>query len=150
MKRLILFTLLFLFIVQSQAQVITTNRNAIGLEHNILFNANNRYTVTQPGSVKLDLSYLFDGKFAPSYSSTGPTNSNPYIIEISGLPKIHIQQGAWIGWSTRYWPASRFKIEGYDEYYGNGWVTIADYQNTDYTGYDFIKKCPLLRHCDYL
>jgi len=112
------------------------------MEHNLLFNAQSKYTVTQTGHGQLDLVRLFDGKFAPSYSSDAPTPNQPCVIEIAGLPKAHIQKGAWVGWSTRYWPAKRFKIEGFDEYYGYGWVTIADYQNTDYSGYDFNKKCP--------
>ena len=140
MKKQVL--ILFLFITASlSAQVITTNRNAVGMEHNLLFNAQNRYTVTQTGACQLDLNYLFDGKFDPFYPTIAPTEGTPCVIEISGLPKRHIQGGAWVGWSTRYWPATRFKIEGYDEYYVHGWVTLANYQNTDYVGNDFVIKC---------
>jgi len=132
-----LFTLVYL----TKGQDITTNRNAVGLEHNMLFNAVSRYTVTQTGNATLSLSAMFDGQMIPSYTSTAPTSTNTTVIEISGLPRYHTQTGAWIGWSTRYWPAKRFKIEGYDEYYGNGWTALADYESTDYSGGDFITKC---------
>lgn len=107
----------------------------------MLFNAHDRYTVMQTGSATLEMYRMFDGKFSPSYTTTAPTGSNPTIIEISGLPKSHTQTGGWIGWSTRYWPAKRFKIEGYDEYYNNGWTVLADYENTDFSGSDYIVKC---------
>ena len=123
------------------AQDITTNRNAVGLEHNVLFNAQDRYTVTQTGSATLSLSYLFNGQMFPYYTATGPSISNPTVIEISGLPRLHTQAGAWIGWTARYWPAKRFKIEGYEEYYGYGWTVLEDYQNTDYSGNDYLVKC---------
>ena len=140
MKRI----LLLLFIITTNnvfAQTFTTNTTPVGMEHNLLFNAVTRYNVTQLGKAKLDLKTLFDGKFAPSYTSeslesgTTSANSGATEITIEGLPSIHIQTGAWVGWSTRYWEAKRFKIEGYDSYYSpNGWKTIADYQNQDYTG----------------
>ncbi len=136
---------LFLVIAFGQngfTQTITNNRNPVGLEHNLLFNATTRYTVSQSGNAKFSLTRLFDGIFIPSYTLTAPSVSSPTVILITGLPKRHIQAGAWVGWSTRYWPASRFKIEGFDEYYNRGWTVIADYQNRDYTGTEFIKKCP--------
>ena len=120
---------------------ISTNRNPVGLEHNILFNSASHYNVTQSGSVQLSIPALFDGKFEPSYSATAPSESDPYILEITGIPGHHTQAGAWIGWSTRYWPATRFKIEGFDVYYGNNWVTLADYENMDYSGKDYIQAC---------
>lgn len=129
------------FYISVNAQEITTNRNAVGLEHNMLFNAQERYTVTQTGSAILNLNAMFNGKFSPSYTSTAPTASNPTIIEISGLPKSHTQAGAYIGWSTRYWPTKRFKIEGFEEYYGHGWTVLADYEGADYSGYDYMIKC---------
>ncbi|MGS2764556.1 hypothetical protein [Sinomicrobium sp. M5D2P9] len=126
------------------AQVVTTNRNPVGLEHNLLFNATNRYTVTQTGNASLNLNMLFDGKFAPSYTATGPSVSNPTVIHIEGLPAYHTQRGAWVGWSTRAWNPFHFKIEGYDSYNGaNTWRVITDYTNTEYTGYDFLIKIPV-------
>jgi len=125
----------------SLCQNFTTNRNAVGLEHNMLFNASIRYTVVQTGTAILNLKEMFNGKMLPSYTSKAPSIGDPTVIEISGLPGAHTQIGAWVGWSTRYWPAKRFKIEGFDEYYGNGWTILADYQNQDYTGCDFIVKC---------
>ncbi len=139
----ILLSLFILFCMGDylKGQDITTNRNAVGLEHNLLFNATERFTVTQTGSAKLYLERMFDGRMVPSYTATGPTASDKTVIEISGLPRSHTQAGAWVGWSTRYWPASRIKIEGFDEYYGNGWTVLADYENKDYTGGSYIAKC---------
>ena len=123
---------------------ITTNRNPVGLEHNVIFYANTRYTVTQTGSAQLNISALFNGKFNPSYTAVAPTESDPTVIEISGLPSYHTQGGAWIGWSTRYWPARRFKIEGYDlNSSPSEWKTISgEYVNQDYSGESFYLKVP--------
>lgn len=93
----------------------------------ILFNADTRYTVTRTGPV-VDLPTLFDGRMMPYYTSTPISAANPVVILIEGLPDAHTQTGAWVGWTTRYWPTNRFKIEGYDY----GWVTFADYSSTDY------------------
>lgn len=135
------FFLLFILGNSVIAQEITTNRNAVGMEHNMLFNAQDRYTVTQTGSATVETYRMFDGRFSPSYTASAPTVASPTVIEINGLPGIHTQTGGWIGWSTRYWPAKRFKIEGYDVYYGNGWTVLADYENIDFSGYDFNVKC---------
>ncbi len=123
-------------------EYISTNRKPVGLEYNILFNANNIYTVSQTGSAQLNLSLLFNGILSPSYTASAPSVTDPTVIIIEGLPKVHIQAGSWIGWTTRYWPAKNFKVEGYDEYYSNGWTVFADYSSTDYTGPDFITKIP--------
>jgi hypothetical protein len=138
----ILFIFLTCVFFNCSAQVISTNRNAVGLEHNLLFNAANRYTVTQTGDAKIDLSSIFDGKFAPAYSNVGVSAANPTIITIEGLPGWHVQAGAWVGWSTRYWPVNHFKIEAYDVYYGNGWITVSDYSSTSYDGSDFYALMP--------
>ncbi len=142
MKRILLILLSISNI--ALAQVVTTNANAVGLEHNLLFSADKIYKVTQTGTATLSLDYLFDGKFYPSYTSIGPTPNSPTVITIENLPAVHIQTGAWVGWSTRYWESKRFKIEGYDVYAGaNAWKTIADYSSTDYTGgRSFKKKMP--------
>jgi hypothetical protein len=134
MKKIVI--LIIAISVQSfYGQTFTTNRTPVGMEHNLLFNASTRYQVTQTGSAPLNLSTLFDGKFVPSYTSTAPTSSNPTEITIVGLPNAHIQGGAWLGWSTRWWQAKNFKIEGYDSYNSpNGWKTIADYSTQNYTG----------------
>ncbi len=131
--------ILFFVFVSSNlfCQEITTNRNPVGMEHNILFNAKTRYSVTQTGSATLNLDMLFDGKFNPSYTATAPTVSDATTILIENLPSSHSQQGAWVGWSTRTWYANRFKIEGYDVYYNRGWTTLADYSNQDYNSSDF-------------
>jgi hypothetical protein len=119
-------------------QVITTNRNPVGLEHNLLFNATTRYTVTQTGSASLTLTSLFDGRFEPSYTDNGVVASSPTVVTIEGLPNYHTQAGAIVGWSTRYWPADHFKVEAYNVYASaSQWVTVADYTSTVYSGCDF-------------
>lgn len=141
MKNLIL-TLIMLLALNSNAQTFTANETPVGLEHNTLFNANTRYNVTQTGSASLNLATLFDGRFAPSYTSIGPTTQDPTVILIEGLTNTHIQLGGWVGWATRYWEPKRFKIEGYDSYQSvNVWKTIVDYSAQDYTGgKKFIQK----------
>ena len=125
------------------AQTFTTNRSPVGLEHNLLFYAASSFTVTQTGSAQLDLASMFDGRFEPSYSAVAPTPSNPTIILIENLPNFHTQGGAWAGWSTRYWPASHFKIEGYDVYSSpNAWRIIADHETTGFSGYSFSVPLP--------
>ncbi|SFW76980.1 hypothetical protein SAMN02927921_04181 [Sinomicrobium oceani] len=139
MKRILLF--LLLGPLSFYAQVITTNRNPVGLEHNILFRAENRYTVTQTGTASLPTARLFDGKLTVNYTSTPPGFSDPTVILIEGLPAVHTQVGGWVGWSTRHWGAVRFKIEGYDTFgTPNGWRVLADYSGTDYNGNDFVAK----------
>ncbi len=143
MKKIILtFFLIYSSIVFSQ---VTTNRQPVGLEHNLLFNATTRYKVTQTGTANLNTAILFDGRFVPSYTATAPTTSSPTTILIEGLPGYHTQAGAWVGWSTRYWQAKRFKIEGYNQYNSaNTWVTLADYSDKDYTsGASFSTKVPV-------
>ena len=145
MKKHLLQTLILtLFCLEAYAQTYTRNTHAVGLEHNLLFNAHKRYKVTQSGGASLDLNRMFDGVLVPSYTSTGPNELSPTVILIENLPGNHVQTGAWVGWSTRYWQAKRFKIEGYDQYAGaNIWKTIADYSSSDYTGgTSFIKKMP--------
>lgn len=115
-------------------QVLSSNRNPVAWEHNILFNASTRFTVTQQGPV-LHIPTLFDGRMAPSYSNRAITVEDPAVILIEGLPAHHTQAGAWVGWTTRYGPPTRFKIEGYDEFSAaNVWRVIADYSTTDYVG----------------
>ena len=98
-------------------------------------------TGTQTGSAKLDDALLFDGSFEPSYTNTAPSETDPTVILIEDLPQYHVQRGVWIGWSTRYWPSTKFKIEVFDtwNYSGNAnynkWVTIANESN--YAGYDY-------------
>jgi len=137
------FTFLTLLIVLNintiKAQIIPTNTNPVSLENNLLLNAQNRYKVTQTGSASFSNNYLFDGKFSPYYCGAIDEN-NPVVILIEGLPASHTQTGAWIGWSTRYWPAKKFKIEAYDVYYGHGWMPVADI--TDNTARSYLRKMP--------
>ena len=134
MKKIII-AMICLYNISIFSQQFTTNTTPVGMEHNVLFDATNRYTVTQTGDATVNLRALFDGRFIPSYSSLSASTASPTIILIEGLPNMHTQTGAWVGWSTRYWQPKRFKIEGYNVYQNaNVWVTIADYTNTDYTG----------------
>ena len=127
-----------------KGELIASNRNPVGLEFNILFNATNRYIVSQSGSTSFYLPSLFDGVLRPSYTPDGVNPANPIVILIENLPSAHTQAGAWVGWTTRYWPPRRFKIEGYDIYAGyNNWRTMADYSTTNYYGSDFMTKIPV-------
>lgn len=121
--------------------VISSNRSAVGLEYNLLFRADKNYTVTQTGPAAVSLSTIFDGRMSPSYSGGAPTEADPHVITVAGLPGNHTQAGTWIGWTTRYWPATRFKIEIYDTYSGrNVWKTAADFTDKDFGGSDFMIK----------
>ncbi len=122
---------------------ITNNRAPKGLEHNLLFNAHLRFKVTQSGPPVFSLGSLFDGKMGPNYPGNAPTANNPGVVLIENLPASHTQAGAWVGWSTRYWPARRFKIEGFNTYANpDRWDTIANFQDTDYTASDFLARMP--------
>ena len=107
---LTLLSLLLLSLLHSQTSNVSSNNNVVGLEHNTLFNATKRYSVTQSGP-HMNLEKLFDGKFEPVYSSGTLSTSNPKIITVENLNGVHTQLGAWVGWSTRYYAAKRFKIE---------------------------------------
>ena len=126
----------------SQTTTVSSNNNVVGLEHNMLFNAHTRFKVSQSGPT-VALPMLFDGSFSPFYTNQGVSDSNPLVITIEDLPAYHTQIGAWIGWSTRYYYATKFKIEGYDQYNNhNAWVTFADYSSSNYNSNVFIEKVP--------
>ena len=139
-KTLILIVICFITVTFTKAQLqinagfVPGNRTlSASLEKNILFNATTRYTVTQSGVQAYtsgQLSTFFDGAMLVQYSQSVVTPSNNLVITIQGLPYCHTQIGAWVGFSTRYWPAKSFKIEGYNEWSGaNTWVTLADVNN---------------------
>lgn len=146
MKNRIYYIFRFIFILlvcqQLSAQnTYTTNTNPIGLEYNLLFKANTNYSITQSGSAQYSNNKgLFDGKLYPLYTSIAPTYEDPYVVLIEGLPSVHTQTGGWIGWTTRYWGASKFKIEGYNSYSpsGIGWKTLVDYSTTNYSGNNYM------------
>ncbi len=128
---------------QDNLVLAPSNRSTTSLEKNLLFNATSFYTVTQSGSINLGLDGFFDGNFQPQYS--GALNeADPYVVVIEGLPTVHTQAGAWIGWTTRFWQPVKFKIEVYNVYdYGipgypapNTWVTVAE--ESDYNKYQYI------------
>lgn len=140
--RRILPLLILLVWQNSKSQTFSTNLTPVGWEHNILFNATTRYTVTQQGPVQ-NLKMMFDGSMNPNYIANVST-ANPSVILIEGLSGYHTQSGAWVGWTTRYLPAQRFKIEGYDTYNAaNVWRTIADHSTVDYSGFSFSVKIPV-------
>lgn len=128
---------------QTSDGFIPSNRYISSLEKNILFNAPIRFQVTVTGSqsdyVNTIVNGLFDGKMTPYYTPGAIDPSNPLVIEISGLPASHTQAKSWVGWSTRYYQCTKFKIEGYNVYAGaNTWVTIADV--TGSSGYQYMSS----------
>ncbi|MFV1883187.1 MAG: hypothetical protein ACMZ7B_01660 [Balneola sp.] len=153
MKRcslLILFVILFTNTAKAQVeynkQIVPANRSiGASLEKNVLFYADKRFSVTQQGDASLNLSNLFDGKMEPSYTSSAPSLTNPTIITVENLPYPHTQQGAWVGWSTRWWTPTRFKIEGFNTYNGvDSWVEITNI--TSYSEYSYMEKVPAGRY----
>ena len=114
-----------------QEQVISpSNGTVTSLEKNILFYADRKLKVTQSGSVQLPVQRLFDGNMEAVYTAQGINPNNPYVLLIENIPSNHTQRGAWIGWSTRFYQAKRFKIEIYDPG-SNIWKTVADVNNYD-------------------
>ncbi len=149
LTKLLSLVLLFLslslaVLAQTEQQIIPGNRSVTGLDHNILFRAGSRYTVTQTGnpSALLNVESMFDGKLPPYYTSQEPTISIPTVITISGLPVYHRQSGAWIGWTTRGYPPSKFKIEVKRAETSALWTTVCDVEN--YTGYSYMAIPPSL------
>lgn len=137
MKKIITLLLVLTFIfnwdrLQAQATFTPTgNTHYVGLDKNLLFNAKAHRTVTQTGTRSFNLESLFDGNFNVQYLAGFNGNvANNVVVEISGLPEYHTQIGAYVGFTTRYYPPKAFKIEGFDTYNGyNNWRTIADVSN---------------------
>lgn len=125
MRKLFSFVILLLPIAL-QAQVATFvppgNDNLVSLEKNLLFYANTRFSVSQSGNAQFITSKLFDGYYDPSYVPA-PAVGSPTVILIENLPEVHTQKTAFVGWTTRYWPPTHFKIEGYNPH-GGGWTTL--------------------------
>lgn len=148
MKRLLLVLFMLVCSLSALGQLVyPSNRNISTLEKNVLFNALKRFTVTQEGTAKLDSNQLFNGVFVPTYTNSGPSDSDPTVITIENINSAHVQAGAWIGWSTRAWGPTKFKIEVYNTYPSpaphapqNTWFTVADVSN--YTQQDFIVAIP--------
>jgi hypothetical protein len=143
MKKLLLQLPLLLLLYstaigQSAWGYIPSNRYVSTLEKNLLFYAHSRRQVTISGSnadtYNSNKHRLFDGVMEPIYSATTIDPNYPLVIEISNLPNSHTQQGAFIGWSTRWYPSKKFKIEVYNTYAGaNEWRTIANVDNNSKT-----------------
>src|SRR5690606_39061863 len=110
----------------------STAKTGVGNEYNILLYGNKRgLTISQTGTAKLNLDMLVDGRVNPTYSALGIPPDDPTVILIEGLPAVHTQTGGYIGWTSRYWYPSRYKIEGYNVASGaNEWVTIFDQSET--------------------
>jgi hypothetical protein len=135
MKRGIIISIIGILVLSgklsAQTFTPTSNSSYIGLDKNLLFNSQSRYQVTQTGSRPFNTALLFDGSFAVQYITgfDGDT-ANEVVIEISGLPATHTQNGAFIGFTTRALPPKIFKIEVYDTYNSaNEWKLIADVTN---------------------
>lgn len=129
MKNLFIFVILLLPVaLQAQVQIANfvppSNDNLASLEKNLLFYANTRFSVSQSGNAQFIASKLFDGYYDPSYIPA-PAVGTPTVVLIEGLPAVHTQKAAYVGWTTRYWPPTHFKIEGYDPY-ASVWSTIAE------------------------
>jgi hypothetical protein len=127
MKKLFIFVILLLPVAlhaQVASLVAPNNNNYAGLEKNLLFYANTRFVVSQTGNSQFSPSMLFDGRYDPNYIPA-PAVGTPTVVLIEGLPDVHTQKVACIGWTTRYWPPTHFKIEGYNPH-ASGWETIAD------------------------
>ncbi|MFQ6601771.1 hypothetical protein [Flavobacterium sp. C3NV] len=96
--------LLLLTIVLCQnitSQTFSTNLTPVGWEHNILFNATTRYTVTQQGPIQ-NLAMMFDGGMMPSYVD-GISSANPTVILIENLLLyIHSLALGWVGLRVIY------------------------------------------------
>ena len=126
--------------VEYNKELVPANRSAgISLEKNILFHAQTRLTVTQQGNAPLNLNMIFDGKMAPSYTGNAPSLSDPTVVTIEGLPVYHTQQGVWVGWSTRWWRPTNFKIEAFHSG-SSTWTVVA--HETNHLKYSFMKKMP--------
>ena len=133
--RNIAIVLFGLIIYPIMGQTFTTNRVPVGMEHNVLFNATTRYEVEQTkGNAILHLPTFFDGSFRPNYTTGYVNPESPVEFVIRGLPNVHIQLGAWLGWSTRGWGPKNFLIEGYNSHSpsGKGWKTLVDYRIQNY------------------
>ncbi|MDN3604927.1 hypothetical protein ACFOUP_08670 [Belliella kenyensis] len=121
--------------------LIPSNISTGSLEKNMLFYANNRYTVSQQGAATVSLQAMFDGSFSPSTTGISVSENDPTVILIEGLPSIHTQQGAWIGWSSRGWNPTKFKIEIFNTHNGiNQWVVVDNVEN--YTQRHYMVKAP--------
>lgn len=106
---------------------LTSSRMPVAWEHNMLFNATERYTVMQTGAAQVALNMMFDGDAHPDYPAAGPSPTEPTVITITDIPRHFRQAGDWVGWTTRYWPVKHFKIELYNTSGGaNEWITVAD------------------------
>jgi len=118
---------------------ITTAQTAIGFEYNILLNAAKKgYTFTQSGTGQIgNPAGLCDGYLAPNYSGDGIDPADPFVLVIEGLPSVHTQTGGVIGWTSRYWNPTKWKLEVYDSYNGNVWRTIGE-QTTSVTTKDLV------------
>ena len=141
-NKLLMFLLLCLVLSSGITQNISTNRNIVGMAHNMLFQAHKRFTVSQSGSEAFNLDVLFDGRFDVWYTREAVKTNDPIVILIEDLPANHTQIKAIVGWSTRGWPAKHFKVEGYNVYGKSEWRIITNYQDKVYDRYDFSVEVP--------
>lgn len=102
---------------------ISTADSPVSLEHNILFNAKDKYTVSASGSASVDEDKLFDGILSNVAITGGSVSSaNPYVITVDNLPNIEPEGKSYIGFLSAADPPSSFIIEGNTS---AGWQTFA-------------------------
>ncbi|MGL5233771.1 MAG: hypothetical protein ACRC8Z_03310 [Empedobacter falsenii] len=136
----IAFLLMNSFLLGQFSTIIPSNNNAVGIDHNLLFNADKRHKVTVNGNYFHNINALFDGNFMANYTTS--LNGNKVEILIEDLPQIHTQLASWFGWSTRYYEPRDFKIEVFDAYSNqNEWKTVVDVQN--YNSNSYLIKSPV-------
>ncbi|RYU94743.1 hypothetical protein [Emticicia agri] len=149
MKRfLLLITITFCSLNVLAQDLYPSNKTISTLEKNLLFNIQKRKLVEQTGtgtdSSKLNIDELFNGSFFPSFTSSGITDSIAITIH-DITTSYHTQAGVWIGWSTRSWGPTKFKIQIFNTFNNsspgvpiNTWTTIVD--TTGYNKQDYLKK----------
>lgn len=106
-------------------EVFQTRDNSIGLEKNLLFNAQDRFEIIEINSKATNLSEFFNGTLS-SANVSNISPEKPYILHIKGLPNIHTQGKGRIGWIGRYRTPVDFKIEYRNK---SEWKTISDIKN---------------------
>lgn len=103
--------------------LITTAETPVSLEHNILFHAKDKYTVSAAGNAILDDDQLFDGILSNIDITGGSVSSaNPYVLTVDNLPNIEPEGKSYIGFISAENPPLEFIIEGNTS---AGWQTFA-------------------------
>lgn len=91
---------------------ITNNNKPVGLEHNLLFDACNRYTVTKNFGGTIDENQFFDGKLTNVPVTGSISASDPFEITVTGLPNITPTGKCYFGFTSTGNAPTDFIIEG--------------------------------------